>query len=70
MSLDILFSEAEIGARVESMGYEIAEALPERLLAVPIMTGNTICENETNVSLVMGAEMPETAGNEVCADDI
>ena len=39
MSLDILFSEAEIGARVESMGYEIAETLPERLLAVPIMTG-------------------------------
>jgi len=39
MSVDIIFSAEEVSARVEALGFEIAEAIPERLLAVPIMTG-------------------------------
>lgn len=39
MSVDIIFNAEEIAARVEALGFEIAETIPERLLAVPIMTG-------------------------------
>jgi hypoxanthine phosphoribosyltransferase len=39
MSVDIIFSAEDIAARVEALGFEIAETIPERLLAVPIMTG-------------------------------
>jgi len=59
MSLDILFSEAEIGARVEAMGYEIAEVLPERLLAVPIMTGAFIFAADLLRALYRAGVEPE-----------
>jgi hypoxanthine phosphoribosyltransferase len=39
MSVDIIFSAEDIAARVEALGFEIAETIPERLLAVPVMTG-------------------------------
>jgi len=59
MSLDILFSEAEIAARVEAMGYEIAEALPKRLLAVPIMTGAFIFAADLLRALYRAGVEPE-----------
>lgn len=59
MSLDILFSEAEIGARVEAMGYEIAEVLPERLLAVPVMTGAFIFAADLLRALYRAGVEPE-----------
>jgi hypoxanthine phosphoribosyltransferase len=59
MSLDILFSEAEIGARVEAMGYEVAEALPERLLAVPVMTGAFIFAADLLRALYRAGVEPE-----------
>jgi hypoxanthine phosphoribosyltransferase len=59
MSLDILFSEAEIAARVEAMGYEVAEALPERLLAGPIMTGAFIFAADLLRALYRAGVEPE-----------
>ncbi|MBB4198819.1 hypoxanthine phosphoribosyltransferase [Rhodoblastus sphagnicola] len=59
MSLDILFSEAEIGARVEAMAYEIAEALPARMLAVPIMTGAFIFAADLLRALYRAGVEPE-----------
>jgi hypoxanthine phosphoribosyltransferase len=59
MSLDILFSEAEIAARVEAMGYEIAEALPARLLAVPVMTGAFIFAADLLRALYRAGVEPE-----------
>ncbi|PPQ40306.1 hypoxanthine phosphoribosyltransferase [Rhodoblastus acidophilus] len=59
MSLDILFSEAEIAARVEAMGYEIAEAVPQRLLAVPIMTGAFIFAADLLRALYRAGVEPE-----------
>lgn len=59
MSLDILFSEAEIAARVEAMGYEIAESLPERLLAVPVMTGAFIFAADLLRALYRAGVEPE-----------
>ncbi|MCW2314686.1 hypoxanthine phosphoribosyltransferase [Rhodoblastus acidophilus] len=59
MSLDILFSEAEIAARVEAMGYEIAEAVSQRLLAVPIMTGAFIFAADLLRALYRAGVEPE-----------
>lgn len=59
MSLDILFSEAEIAARVEAMGYEVAEALPARLLAVPVMTGAFIFAADLLRALYRAGVEPE-----------
>jgi hypoxanthine phosphoribosyltransferase len=59
MSLDILFSEAEIAARVDAMGYEIAEATPERLLAVPVMTGAFIFAADLLRALYRAGVEPE-----------
>jgi hypothetical protein len=36
--------------------------------AKPVMSGNVICDNETNVRLMTGAEMPDTEANEICPD--
>ena len=59
MSLDILFSEAEIAARVEAMGYEVAEALPARLLAVPVMTGAFVFAADLLRALYRAGVAPE-----------
>jgi hypoxanthine phosphoribosyltransferase len=59
MSLDILFSEAEIAARVEAIGYEVAEALPARLLAVPVMTGAFIFAADLLRALYRAGVEPE-----------
>lgn len=32
------------------------------------LSDNVICDNETNVNLVGGAELPDTTGNEICAE--
>ena len=36
--------------------------------AKPVMSGNVICDNETNVRLMPRAEMPDTEVNEICPD--
>ena len=55
----ILFNEADLAARVEAMAREIAEALPERLLAVPIMTGAFIFAADLLRALYRAGVEPE-----------
>jgi hypoxanthine phosphoribosyltransferase len=59
MSLDIIFSEEEIAIRVHALGHEIAETLPERLLAVPIMTGAFIFAADLLRALYRAGVEPE-----------
>jgi len=36
--------------------------------ATPTLAGNTICANEKNLIVAIGAEPPDTTGNEICED--
>ena len=37
--------------------------------ATPVLTANTICDNDTNVSLTGDAELPATGDNQICEDE-
>ncbi len=45
------------------VGLEVSGATSDLALS-----GNVICDNETNVNLVCGAELSDTTGNEICED--
>ncbi len=59
MSLDILFGAERISARVEALAQEIAEAAPNKLLVVPIMTGAFIFAADLLRALYRAGVEPE-----------